>query len=660
MLWLTVLILCHYACSWLGGDYGQYAIHSESEVTVLFDADERTLAWAVNGNLKDAVYRNIPEDIELFVHASANGKVRFEILECTWGASGTSTISTELPMDPLDHVVLLSVVNETIDALNDSCNLPVPFQVTLTEGSHAQWVDYAREYFIAVHHQRTTGATMPSLPTGSVQMNSLEPGWGQPEDVALLSLLGSSDIQGAVKVLEDLSSETLAEMLKDPRYRVLEGREEVILKRARLLERFGPLLVQLLPLMGVEGWYACRDLVPSHVKKKLLQPLLAKAKRPNAERPSVQIDRSLAAGMGPSSNGGSSTHTDGGASNNEQSSILYQVFRQLGDFAERPDVFRGSQQWFTVALVGEHASDAGGVFRETMSNISSDLMSQRTPLFIPTPNQREEVGDLRDMWMPNPGCEDFNMYAFVGRLMAGAIQSEENIVVSLSPFIWRKIAGAPCTVQQFAQGVSSSLTNYLKCADMDADTFEFCCNTYEIQQSDGAMVELIPGGAHIDVQYDDRAEWLEMVKQAYLSEVDRQCSAIRRGLLSASIPMPFIALSSQDAFGRAITGEPTITVADMKKQTTFSGVEAADVAMFWACVEDFDIAQRSLLLKFATGRIRLPVALQVQRGDGSADSFPKAATCYQRLYLPRFTNLEAMKAKLLYAVTQCMAIDTDG
>lgn len=34
--------------------------------------------------------------------------------------------------------------------------------------------------------------------------------------------------------------------------------------------------------------------------------------------------------------------------------------------------------------------------------------------------------------------------------------------------------------------------------------------------------------------------------------------------------------------------------------------------MFWACVEAFTSAERSQMLKFATGRIRLPVKLKVE------------------------------------------------
>jgi hypothetical protein len=68
---------------------------------------------------------------------------------------------------------------------------------------------------------------------------------------------------------------------------------------------------------------------------------------------------------------------------------------------------------------------AGGGFRETISNISDDLNSDRTPLFMRTPNNAHEVGDLRDAWMPSPGCVDWPKFEFVGRLMAGAIQTDE-------------------------------------------------------------------------------------------------------------------------------------------------------------------------------------------------------------------------------------------
>ena len=327
-----------FACSWLGGEYGNYRIQCPSDITVIFDADERTLSWESNGNLKENAYRNIPEDLELFLHASVTGKAKFEIRECSWAAVGAGADAQAeqlLPTDPFERLALLGVVGETVSALNDGRSLPPPFQVTLsTSNTDRQWAAYARAYFVAVNSK----TPLPPLPTGFAHTSSSEPGWGQPEDVAMLNFLGSKDIKGSVATLEELPLTELAEKLKAPAYRVLEGRAEVVLRRAKLLKRFGPLLVKLLPLMGMDSWYACRDVIPVDLKHKLLQPLLSKAKQPNSARPGVRIDRSLAAGMGPTSTGSSEADSGGASSGyNEDDSILYQVYEQLGDFAERPD-----------------------------------------------------------------------------------------------------------------------------------------------------------------------------------------------------------------------------------------------------------------------------------------------------------------------------------
>ena len=49
--------------------------------------------------------------------------------------------------------------------------------------------------------------------------------------------------------------------------------------------------------------------------------------------------------------------------------------------------------------------------------------------------------------MPNPACTDLLMYNFIGRLMAGAIQSAESLAVRWPPFVWKKIARFPVRTQ---------------------------------------------------------------------------------------------------------------------------------------------------------------------------------------------------------------------
>ena len=66
------------------------------------------------------------------------------------------------------------------------------------------------------------------------------------------------------------------------------------------------------------------------------------------------------------------------------------------------------------------------------------------------------------------------------------------------------------------------------------------------------MLDLLPGGSEVEVLYKDKDAWLEKVKESYLTEVDEQCAAIRRGLLGAAIPLPYLVLTSSDTLERAI------------------------------------------------------------------------------------------------------------
>eukprot|EP01043_Picozoa_sp_COSAG02_P091383 COSAG02_NODE_28112_length_596_cov_0.728370_1_plen_64_part_00 len=63
------------------------------------------------------------------------------------------------------------------------------------------------------------------------------------------------------------------------------------------------------------------------------------------------------------------------------------------------------------------------------------------------------------------------------------------------------------------------------------------------------------------------------------------------------------------------------------------------------------------MLKFVTGRIRLPVAFKVE-WQSDSNQLPRAATCFQKLYLPRYPTFNKMREKMLIGI-QCMAIDTD-
>eukprot|EP01052_Picozoa_sp_SAG31_P007270 SAG31_NODE_345_length_17358_cov_61.906889_2_plen_2171_part_00 len=65
--------------SWKGGNYGDYAVSERSEVSITFNADQRTISFEVNGKKREDVYGDLPESVYLAVSLYKNGKV--ELME---------------------------------------------------------------------------------------------------------------------------------------------------------------------------------------------------------------------------------------------------------------------------------------------------------------------------------------------------------------------------------------------------------------------------------------------------------------------------------------------------------------------------------------------------------------------------------------------------
>jgi hypothetical protein len=85
-------------------------------------------------------------------------------------------------------------------------------------------------------------------------------------------------------------------------------------------------------------------------------------------------------------------------------------------------------------------------------------------------------------------------------------------------------------------------------------------------------------------------------------------------------------------------------------------------------LEEFTHAQRSLFLRFAWGRERLPPEGQFNEEmkifpNTKADQdsqLPHADTCFFNLSLPAYSSQQLMKEKLLIAITHSVTMDADN
>ena len=77
-------------------------------------------------------------------------------------------------------------------------------------------------------------------------------------------------------------------------------------------------------------------------------------------------------------------------------------------------------------------------------NIVEEMEAGTVPLFIKTPNNKNDHGTNRDCFILNPdstGPAHLEMYKYLGAFIAYGIMSKAPIPLSLAPAVWKQILG---------------------------------------------------------------------------------------------------------------------------------------------------------------------------------------------------------------------------
>ena len=355
-------------------------------------------------------------------------------------------------------------------------------------------------------------------------------------------------------------------------------------------------------------------------------------------------------------------------------SVFGQIYRQLHFI--RPSLLRTDQRPWRVTFEGEGGTDAGGLFRDSVSHICTELQSSAIPLFIPCPNSRTKIGDNQDKWIPNPAATSsihLSMYAFVGKLMGIAIRGGHMLNLDFPTLLFRPLVGQPVTRAdlQAVDALSFDVLDKIGAmpeaeADSFTDTFAL---TFTTMASDGREVELVAGGRERTVTWHSRLEYTALVEQYRLGELAVQCAAIRKGL-GTIVPVQLLPLFTAVELECMICGKREISVDYLRANTRYRPpVTSHDrhVQMMWEVLSGFSHEERQLFVRFVWGQSRLPYnpadftqKFEVWPHPRDDDRvLPVSHTCFFSLELPRYSSVEVMRAKVLYAINNGYAIDTD-
>ena len=339
-----------------------------------------------------------------------------------------------------------------------------------------------------------------------------------------------------------------------------------------------------------------------------------------------------------------------------------------------------SQAW-CATLIGEGSIDAGGPYRESMTNMCEELMNKVLPMFIPTQNNKNDHGLGRDCWTINPSATSpthLEMYEFVGALMGMAFRSGQILDLKLTSSFYKSLAGEPLTIEDL-KGMDLYSVQAIKELEktkkaISEEMFDsYGSDTMTTRLSNGEEVELVPGGMEKVLKHKDIDEFIKMTLETRFKEGEKQMQAIRKGF-EIIFPTTVMGILTWREVEYRIIGPTEIDVDQLKKITYYSCCDENNefIERFWRVFEGFTQEERSMYLKFVWGRSRLPPpdASNIQRHTiylMSTHSYsdhnnvlPQAHTCFFQLDLPRYTKDSACRDKMVYAIESCGEIDTDA
>ena len=328
-----------------------------------------------------------------------------------------------------------------------------------------------------------------------------------------------------------------------------------------------------------------------------------------------------------------------------------------------------------VKFVGESVDDCGGGYSESIAEMCDELGNTSVlPLFMVTPNGRDEAGTSRDCLLLNPSLtspQHMNQFRFLGILMGIAVRTGSPLSLNLAEPMWKLLAGSQLSLNDITEVDKDYMPGLLCIRDMEPDSKAFSAMDMSFSTPSAAGHEVQLSARYTRVTAENRNEYVRLAMQYRLHEFDAAISSVREGM-SKVIPVPLLSLFTGYELEMMVCGSPDIPLHLLKSVATYKGVDANAplVHWFWSVMEEFSTAERSLFLRFVWGRTRLPrsiadfrgrdFVLQIMDKYNPPDNFlPESYTCFFLLKMPRYTCKNVLREKLKYAIHFCKSIDTD-
>jgi other hect domain ubiquitin protein ligase E3 len=374
---------------------------------------------------------------------------------------------------------------------------------------------------------------------------------------------------------------------------------------------------------------------------------------------------------------------------NEQGTVFVQGYSQLKHVPTtnlRPVKPKGAEPFicFEVVLKNEHVQGLAGPYRQFFTDVSSELQfkdkkKDQLELLVESPNRVAQVGDHKEKYCLRASANSafhLQLFEYLGKLMGMAYRTGTFVLLDLPTIFWKKMLDLPLLEIDLEEIDKGSLEYIRFLRNSKKEEFEDVIDrNFTATLTDGSEAELLPGGAHKKVTFENREQFICLFKRALFNESDLQVKAVRKGFTSI-IPEVLLRLVSPNELETRICGKNKIDFDLLRKHTVYKAPIKADSPLinnFWSLIKEFSPADQLKFVKFCWGQERLPSTdheyavnqirfmIKPITFSGNQDGMlPRSDTCFFNLELPNYSTKEIMRERILLAInTDCDSMNAD-
>ncbi|PYH41417.1 HECT-type E3 ubiquitin-protein ligase [Aspergillus saccharolyticus JOP 1030-1] len=385
----------------------------------------------------------------------------------------------------------------------------------------------------------------------------------------------------------------------------------------------------------------------------------------------------------------------------------FQEFYELGEGLKEPIQITFIDKWNNA----EAGIDGGGVTKEFLTSVTSEAFKSTNEmslfeendqhLLYPNPAAVEQRKELLRQIGLQENTPDWNekvreflrRYEFLGRIIGKCMYEGILVDVNFAPFFllkWALSGGAGSAQRETAyranlndlkdldQGLYQGL---LQLKNYPGDVEDFSLNftitdTIPLPGSGSRTItrDLKSQGSDIPVTNQNRLVYISYIARYRLQvQPALQTNAFLQGL-GQIIQPSWLSMFNQTELQTLVSGDRgEIDVADLRRNTLYGGVytigddneEHPTIKLFWQVMESMTNEQRQNVLRFVTSTPRAPLLgfshlnprFSIRDSSEDQDRLPSTSTCVNLLKLPRYSNAELLREKLLYAVNSGAGFD---